>query len=301
MNLRAIPAVAMTGFCSLVFTGISDSCAGADSTITQAAIALQTKSSSASTTSAADLAVEPGAIRNSYITYKEEPTACFNHEASGGRFTLATAERGAIAQLFYRVTYDGKTAAYRHEADVAPQPDGFDEKTTHSANGRSITTEVRSSDGAVVIRTESTCGKGPYVNRQMRVTNTSSKRLGEVRLLLSVNPDTLNWENETGRVDAAASQVLVHNAEKTQWVGIAAQPKPAYLTADDVMSLLDAEAGAEWSQPSATYTGNVAVQAGWQLGPLEPGQSRTVEATFANTSSEKDLHKALSREAFPDK
>jgi hypothetical protein len=135
----------------------------------------------------------------------------------------------------------------------------------------------------------------------MRVTNTSKKSLNKVRLLLTVNPDTLNWENESGRVGAEAAQILVNNPAKTEWVGIAAQPKPAYLTADDVMSLLDAEAGSDWSQPSSSYTGNVAVQAGWEVGPLEPGQSKTVEATLATASSENDLRKALTRQGFPDK
>jgi hypothetical protein len=45
----------------------------------------------------------------------------------------------------------------------------------------------------------------------------------------------------------------------------------------------------------------VAVQAGWQLGSLEPGKSKTVEVTFAATANEADLHKALSHHAFPDK
>lgn len=300
MNFRAMTAAALTGACCLVFAVIPDSSAGADSTTTQAVLTTQSKTTNEGPTAAAGQ-VESGVIRNGFISYKEEPTACFNHEASGGQFTLATRERGAIAQLFYGVTYDGKKAAYRHEADEAPLPDGFDAKTTHSSDSRRITTEVRSWDGAVVVRTESTCGKGPYVIRQMRVTNTSNKRLGEVRLLLTVNPDTLDWENEIGRVDGEAAQVLVHNPAKTEWVGIAAQPKPAYLTADDVMSILDAEAGSDWSQPSRTFTGNVAVQAGWQLGPLEPGQSKTVEATFATTANENDLRKALTRQAFPDR
>lgn len=303
MNFSSMTAVALTGFCGLVFSLMSESSAGADSTATKAAVTTQSKRTDESPAAAAAQPAEPGAITNGYISYKEEPTACFNQEVNGGRLTLATPgrERGAIAQLFYGVTYDGKKAAYYHEQDMAPQPDGFDRKTTHSADSRRITTEVRSSDGAVVIRTESTCGKGPYVIRQMRVTNTSKKRLGEVRLLLTINPDLSDWENEIARVDAKAAQVLVQNSAKTEWVGFAAQPKPAYLTAYDVMPILDPEAGSDWTQPSLSYTGNVAVQAGWQLGPLEPGKSKTVEATFATTSNENDLHKALSRQAFPDK
>jgi hypothetical protein len=245
--------------------------------------------------------VEPGGIGNGYISYKEEPTGCFNHEASGGRFTLATAERGAIAQLFYSVTFDGQRASYRHEQDMAPQPDGFDEKTTHSSDGKKMTSEVRATDGAIVVRTESAVGKGPYVTRKMQVTNTGKKRLAEVKLLLTVNPDTLDWNNETGKVETDASQVLIHNAANTQWVGVGAQPKPAYLTAEEVTSLFDPEAGSDWSQASPSYSGNVAVQVGWQIGPLDPGQSKTVEATFANTSTENDLRKALKREAFPEK
>lgn len=284
MNFRTRTPLALSGLCTLVFAAAPGLTLAADTTGT-----------------AAQPPAEPGSIRNSFITYREEPTACFNHEASGGQFTLATADRGAVAQLFYSVTYDGKKAAYRHEQDVAPQADGFDDKTTHSVDASRISTEVRSTDGAISVHTESACGKGPYVTRQMRVTNTGSKKLNEVKLLLTVNEDTLNWENETGRVDAEKSQVLINNPDKTQWVGVGAQPKPAFLTADDVMSVLDADSGSDWSTPSTSFTGNVAVQVGWQLGPLEPGQSKTVDATFANTSSEADLQKALTRQAFTEK
>ena len=293
MIFRTSTAAALTG-CCLVFATMPGSSAGADSTGTQAVL-----SKSSDSTAAAAKSTEPGVIRNGYVTYQEDPNACYNHEVSG-HFTLVAGERGSIAQLFYGVTYDGKEAAFRHEEGVGPQPDGFDEKTTQSSESRRITTEVRTSDGAIVVRTESAVGKGPYVTRQMKVTNTGKSRLAEVKLLLTANLDTLDWENETGQVDAKAGQVLINNSAKTEWVGLAAQPKPAYLTADDVMYILG-EAGSDWSRPSLSYTGNVAVQAGWEVGPLEPGQSKTVEATFGTAENENDLKKALTRQAFPEK
>ncbi len=298
MTRRPTLAAALTGCYCLFFAAMPHMSSAADSTTSSAGLTTESKTATESTTAAVQ-ASEPGTISNGYITYREEPTASFNHEV-GGQFTLATPERGAIAQLFYGVTYDGKEAAYRHEEAAAPYPDGFDRKTTHSADSRRITTEVQSTDRAVAVRTESTGGKGPYVIRQMRVTNTSDKTLNKVRLLLTVNTDTLDWENEEGKVDAETAQVHVYNPDKTQWVGIAAQPKPAYLSVDSVTDLLGEESGSNWTQPSLSYSGNLAVQAGWELGPLEPGQSKTVEATLANTGNENDLRKALTRQEFPD-
>jgi len=257
-------------------------------------------SDEATTGSKAALAAEPGGISNGYISYRENPTGAFNHEV-GGKFTLATAERGAIAQLFYSVTYDFKKAAYVHEEGQAPYPDGFDTKTTHTAENGKIISEVRTDDGAIAIRNETSCGKGPYVVRKMQVTNTGKKTLNQVQLLFTVNLDTLDWENEAGKVDAEASQAYVYNAANTQWAGLAAEPKPAFLSTDEVSSLLDPEAGSYWNSPSAGFNGNAATQVGWQVGPLEPGQSKTVELTIANTNSEADLKKALSREAFPER
>lgn len=298
MKFRKMTAAALAGFCTLV-AAMPNSFAAPDTT-TGSSATTQTKTTSESSGGQVGQAAKPGVISNDFITYQEDHKACFNHEV-GGAFTLATKERGAIAQLFYGVTYDGKEAAYLHEADVAPLSNGFDSKTTQSSDSRRIITEVHTSDGAVVIRTESACGKGPYVTRQMQVTNTSQKPLAKVRLLLSLNPDTLDWENESGRVDADSAQVLINNVEKTQWVGVAAQPKPAFLTAEDVADVLDAEADPDWEEPSTSHTGNTAVQAGWELGPLEPGKSKTVEATFALADTEADLRKALTRQEFPAK
>ncbi|MBN1488659.1 MAG: hypothetical protein JXA69_01975 [Phycisphaerae bacterium] len=244
-------------------------------------------------------AITGNKIQNGYVQFELDANGCFNHETAGHQ-TLITDTKSAISQLTYGVAYDGKQAVWRYKAGIRVQPVGFDSDTSRTVTPAGIDGVVQTMDKALRIESQSVCGDGPYIVRRLRIVNAGQAQLRDVRLSCMVNVDTVDYDHDVGQVESDTGWAVVHDQAGSSWAGFAGDPKPGYITADDVQQLVAGD-GFDWKQSKRSFHGNVALAAGWDLGALDAGESKTVTVTYAGASNRYDLHRALRHEKFPEK
>ena len=239
-----------------------------------------------------------GALRNGYVEFELDANGCYNHEAFGHQ-TLRTATAGHLSQTTYGVQCDGQRAWFSYASGQAPQAHGFvTEAPTRGADGV-LSGAVRTEDGALRLASETSCGNGPYVVRQFRLTNTGAATLQHVRFATSGNLDFSDYTANEGVAAPEVGRAAVRSRTEPGALGMAGEPGPAFVDLSDAVVQMEALPTFDWTAPRQQFTGNVAVELGWELGPLAPGEEKTVTVTYAAADDVEALARALRHETFP--
>ncbi len=181
------------------------------------------------------------------------------------------------------------------------EPHGFVTEAATAVAGGRLSGAVHTTDGALRIQHETSCGQGPYVTTRFTVTNIGGVRIANARLAYLSNLDYVDYQRNEGRADQTHGRLSVRSTTSPGALGMAGDPAPAYVTVSDAVYLMQSLSAFDWSTPAATHTGNAAGELGWDLGSLAPGESKTVTATLAAVSEAAALDRALAHEVFPQR
>lgn len=236
-------------------------------------------------------------VCNEYITFEQDESGCFSHEAVGHQ-TLEGQGTGRISQLVYSVAYDDLKASFLYQSGGGIASDGFVVDSVESTADRPRSL-VRTADAALLIDSSAECGDGPYVLRTFVLTNVSGRILRDVRLSCTINPDTRSYDSDVAEVGNDGS-IVVHSADGQDWVGLRGQPAADYLSVGEAVELLRHD-GLSWQNPEGLYKGNGGGRLGWRLGDMNAGEKRTITITLAAAKTEEELTKSLSHFKYPMK
>jgi hypothetical protein len=116
---------------------------------------------------------------------------------------------------------------------------------------------------------------------------------------MAVNPDSADWMNDHGRTESTAGKAWVVGPAGHWVMGLAADPRPHIALVGEAEALLRHLGEANGPTFSEEYTGNAAVELGWDLGTLTPGETRALTVTLAVGSDTETVARGLRHEHFP--